>query len=110
MYMPAELTPMPSTRGILEAAVQVSSHFLSDGVVLYEKRKDGQERAYPVRGGGVARDLPLVAIVDGGTASGAEIIDLDWMVDIEEAGALYNHYNAEGIPSPARWLATRQPR
>ncbi|MGI6366928.1 MAG: uroporphyrinogen decarboxylase family protein [Anaerolineae bacterium] len=37
--------------------------------------------------------------------SGAEIIDLDWMVDIEEAGALYNHYNAEGIPSPARWLA-----
>jgi len=38
--------------------------------------------------------------------TGAEIIDLDWMVDLEGAARLYNEYNDAGtIPSPARWLA-----
>ncbi len=39
-------------------------------------------------------------------ASGAEIIDLDWMVDLRRAGTLYTEYNDSGtIPSPARWLS-----
>ncbi|MHB1319621.1 MAG: uroporphyrinogen decarboxylase family protein [Anaerolineae bacterium] len=38
--------------------------------------------------------------------SGAEIVDLDWMVDLQRAANLYNEYNAAAsIPSPARWLA-----
>ncbi len=38
--------------------------------------------------------------------TGAEIIDLDWMVDLQRAATLYNGYNnSRTIPSPARWLA-----
>lgn len=38
--------------------------------------------------------------------SGAEIVDLDWMVDLQRAATLYNGYNeSRSIPSPARWLA-----
>jgi MtaA/CmuA family methyltransferase len=46
------------------------------------------------------------AILPQMARSGAEIIDLDWMVDLWRAGALYTEYNVAGtIPSPARWLA-----
>lgn len=60
--------------GLLEAAVDVASQFLHEGVVLYEDRRDQPEKFYSVRQGGRALDLPLVVLVNGGTASASEIV------------------------------------
>ncbi|MBN1219516.1 MAG: S41 family peptidase [Anaerolineae bacterium] len=60
--------------GLLEAAVDVASQFLREGVVLREDRKNEGERLYNVRGGGNALDQPLVVLVNGGTASASEIV------------------------------------
>jgi carboxyl-terminal processing protease len=60
--------------GLLDAAVDVSSQFLREGVVLYEDRRDQPEKFYSVNKGGLALDLPLVVLVNGGTASASEIV------------------------------------
>ncbi|MEM7032329.1 MAG: S41 family peptidase [Chloroflexota bacterium] len=70
--------------GLLNTAVDVSSQFLSDGVVLIEDRRSGEPKEYPVRDGGKLLDEPLVILVDGGTASASEIV----------AGALQDYERA----------------
>jgi carboxyl-terminal processing protease len=60
--------------GLLDAAVDVTSQFLREGVVLYEDRRDEAEKLYSVEKGGLALDLPLVVLVNGGTASASEIV------------------------------------
>ena len=60
--------------GLLDAAVNVASQFLREGVVLREDRKNLGERVYDVVGGGKALDQPLVVLVNGGTASASEIV------------------------------------
>jgi carboxyl-terminal processing protease len=60
--------------GLLDAAIDVTSQFLREGVVLREDRKNERERVYDVRGGGKALDQPLVVLVNGGTASASEIV------------------------------------
>ncbi|MEJ2556868.1 MAG: S41 family peptidase [Anaerolineae bacterium] len=60
--------------GLLDAAVDVTSQFLREGVVLYEDRRDESEKFYSVKKGGLALDLPLVVLVNGGTASASEIV------------------------------------
>jgi carboxyl-terminal processing protease len=60
--------------GLLDAAVDVASQFLGEGVVLYEDRRDQPEKLYSVKKGGGALDLPLVVLVNGGTASASEIV------------------------------------
>jgi len=60
--------------GLLDAAVDVASQFLPEGVVLYEDRRDEGEKFYSVKKGGLALDLPLVVLVNGGTASASEIV------------------------------------
>ena len=60
--------------GLFDAAIDVSSRFLADGVVVYQVEHDGREEAYKVRGGFKADNWPLVLLVDGGTASASEIV------------------------------------
>ena len=60
--------------GLLQTAIDVASQFLSDGVVLYEQRRDQEEKSYPVQRGGKATDVPLVVLVNAGTASASEIV------------------------------------
>lgn len=60
--------------GFLDAAVDVASEFLSDGVVLYQITKEEAEQAFKVKNGGRFTDPPLVVLVDGGTASASEIV------------------------------------
>ena len=67
--------------GLLDAAVEVASQFLHEGVVLYEDRRGEPEKLYSVKQGGLALDLPLAVLVNGGTASASEIV----------AGALRDH-------------------
>ena len=60
--------------GLLSAAIDVVSQFLDGGVVMYDSKSDGQETAYQVRSGGIARRDPLVILVNGNTASASEIV------------------------------------
>jgi carboxyl-terminal processing protease len=60
--------------GELHEAIGVASQFLSGGNVVLEKDAKGRVEADPVRSGGIAPTLPIVVLVDAGTASGAEIV------------------------------------
>lgn len=59
--------------GLLQAAIDVSSLFISDGVILYEERR-GEEKFYPAEPSDLVIDVPLVVLVNGGTASASEIV------------------------------------
>ncbi len=67
--------------GLLEQAVAVTSEFIAEGNVLLEQNAQGQRRAFPVLRGGLATSIPLVVLIDQGTASAAEIF----------AGAIQDH-------------------
>jgi len=60
--------------GLLDAAVNIASQFLRDGVVVKEDRQGEGERVYNVHSGGKALDQPVVVLVNGGTASASEIV------------------------------------
>ena len=60
--------------GFLNAAVDVSSQFLADGVVLSQQGANGQRQEYRARTGGVATDVPVVVLIDKGSASASEIV------------------------------------
>ncbi|MGD9099954.1 MAG: S41 family peptidase, partial [Anaerolineae bacterium] len=59
--------------GLLQAAIDVAGHFLDGGEVLYEKRR-GQVESHKASEGGRALEIPLVVLVNQGTASASEIV------------------------------------
>jgi carboxyl-terminal processing protease len=59
--------------GYLQTAVEVVSQFQDSGVVLYEQYGDGTKKAYNVISGGMATKLPMVVLMNEGTASASEI-------------------------------------
>ena len=64
-----------NTGGYLTAAVTVASQFVSDGVIVYERERDGTMTPFEATGNGVATgDTPLVVLVNGYTASASEIV------------------------------------
>jgi carboxyl-terminal processing protease len=67
--------------GLLEAVVDVASHFLNEGVVVYVVDNEGKETSYPVQRSSVTTDLPLVVLTDNFSASGSEVL----------AGAIQDH-------------------
>jgi carboxyl-terminal processing protease len=61
--------------GYLTSAVDVASTFIKDGVVLYQERgADGARRPYRTTGTPQAPDVPIVVLIDRGSASAAEIV------------------------------------
>jgi carboxyl-terminal processing protease len=60
--------------GLLDQAVQVASQFLASGNVVLEQSRDGTRKPYPVRSGGTATDIPIVLLVNEGSASASEIV------------------------------------
>lgn len=66
--------------GLLNAAVEIASQFV-DGIVVSEQHRDGSQQNFNALADGAARDLPLVVLVNGNTASASEIV----------AGAIQDH-------------------
>ena len=60
--------------GLLTQAVEVTSIFLTDKNVLIERFADGDEKIYKTEGKPVTTDVPLVVLVNEGSASASEIV------------------------------------
>ncbi len=60
--------------GLLTTAVEVASQFQADGTVLYEETRGGHFKPFPATSGGIATKIPMVLLVNGGSASASEIV------------------------------------
>ncbi|MCC6455294.1 MAG: S41 family peptidase [Caldilineaceae bacterium] len=61
--------------GYLQEALRVANQFLPEGdVILHEQDAKGEITTYRVEGSGLAREIPLVVLVNQGSASAAEIV------------------------------------
>jgi carboxyl-terminal processing protease len=60
--------------GLLESAVNVSRIFLKGGNIVTEQRRGVIEATYAVENTGQFADIPMIVVVDGTTASAAEVV------------------------------------
>jgi carboxyl-terminal processing protease len=60
--------------GFLQTSVEVASQFLDGGLVLTEKGRGDLEKEYRVESGGLATEVPLVVLINMGSASASEIV------------------------------------
>ncbi|MDX1722229.1 MAG: S41 family peptidase [Pseudomonas sp.] len=68
--------------GVLQAAVEVSDHFLKKGLIVYtEGRIANSELRFSADPADASEGVPLVVLINGGSASASEIV----------AGALQDH-------------------
>jgi len=67
--------------GLLDEAIFVGNQFIDEGMLTIERQKDGPDQVFEAQAGGVAIQVPLVVLVNGGSASASEIV----------AGAVQDH-------------------
>jgi carboxyl-terminal processing protease len=60
--------------GLLNAAVDVADQFLGEGPVVIQQSTDEGQRIFDSTADTLVPDAPLLVLVDGGTASAAEIV------------------------------------
>ena len=104
--------------GYLNTAINVVSEFIDEGIVMYEEHADGSVEEFNARRGGLATDIPMVVLINEGSASASEIVagavqDLDRAVlvgtisfgkgSVQSITNLVNDQGQIRITS-ARWL------
>lgn len=60
--------------GYRDTAIQVASQFIDDGTIMYEEFGDGRREAFKALRGGLATEIPLVVLINEGSASASEIV------------------------------------
>ncbi|MFN2135556.1 MAG: S41 family peptidase, partial [Candidatus Promineifilaceae bacterium] len=60
--------------GGLDTVVEIADEFLPQGVVLFEQFSDGVKREFDSRAGGLAEEIPMVVLIDEGSASASEVL------------------------------------
>jgi carboxyl-terminal processing protease len=108
--------------GYLSTAVEVSSEFIDKGVILYEQYGDERRDEHKALGNGQATDIPLVVLINEGSASAAEILagalqdyDRATLVGVKSYGKgsvqnwvpLSNNQGAARV-TIARWLTPKE--
>ena len=70
--------------GLLDQAVEVSDMFLNAGNIVSTKSRAGKNLSFDARPGDELKNLPLIVLINSGSASASEIV----------AGALQDHHRA----------------
>ena len=88
-----------NTGGYFDAAVWAAGDFLPNkSVISYQEGRNGEKESFTVRREGSLLDIPLVVLVDGGSASASEIL----------AGALQHYERGTTIGQPTYGKGTAQ--
>lgn len=91
--------------GLLEQAVQIAGMFVPKGTVVVETkyRDAAQNKTYKTTQQPIAPSLPMVVLVDGGTASAAEIVS-GALQDLDRAVILGTRTYGKGLVQSSRPL------
>ena len=73
--------------GLVSSVVEVTSQFVREGLVLYQLDGQGNRRDWNAQSGGMALDVPMVVLMNNGSASASEVF----------AGAIMHHGRAPTI-------------
>jgi len=60
--------------GLLSSAIDITSAFIEDGVILYEAFGDGTEEIFEANGNYAGIEVPIVLLVDETSASASELL------------------------------------
>ena len=60
--------------GLLKSVVDVTGRFIDGGLVLYEVDGQQNRKNWSAKSGGLAKDVPMVVLVNEGSASGSEVL------------------------------------
>ncbi len=60
--------------GLLTQSIQVADLFLDEGIVAIERDSSGNEQEFGSYDGDLGEDIPMVVLINGGSASASEIV------------------------------------